>query len=136
MTRGIKHDVDRFISELSAKYLPWKVYKDGTANIKAGDYVTQVQVRPIQLWEIVFPEESKDLVLNTLFKQGDTHETQHKKHRKFIFALRKILGVEPLPEQKDRDFSKGVIPLYQGAVELIGVGIKSDYRFKDGTEGL
>ena len=47
--------------------------------------------------------------------------------------LRKILGIEKIPEY---DKTVGIIPVERGGVEIIGVGIKKDYRFEDGTEGI
>src|SRR3990167_7159164 len=114
LCRGIKHQFDRFINELSAKYLPYEIKEDGTAGLKKGKYVAQVHVRPIQLFEVVFPEECKDLMLNTLLNGGNG-ETQHKKHQKFIFMLRKILGVEKIPEY---DKTVGIIPVERAGVEI------------------
>ena len=36
LCRGIKHQFDRFINELSAKYLPYEIKEDGTAGLKKG----------------------------------------------------------------------------------------------------
>jgi len=127
ISRGIKHDVDRFITELQGKYLPFK-YPDKDGNMK--DVMVQVGVRPIQLWEVVFPEEHKDMMLNTLFQSNPQGATQHKKHNKFIFAIRKILGVDPIPEYKKDQ----VMPIYLRNTELSAIGIKKDYwrNFKTG----
>src|SRR3990167_3085895 len=130
MTRGVKHDVDRFINELSAKYLPTKWQKKGEE--KPMDYQIQVGVRPIQLWEVIFPREHKDLMLNTIFKSG-AGETQHKKHNKIIWALRKALGVDPIPKDYKRD---AFVPLYNSNIESVGIGIKDDYFFDNGVEAL
>lgn len=113
LTRGVKHDVDRFIDEIRCKYVPFKY--------KGADHCIQVGVRPIQLWEVVFPEEHLQVMMATM---GGELKTQHKKHEKFLFALRKILGVEPMPE-----FVKGTpaMPCYNANVEVSGIGIKKDY---------
>ena len=130
ITRGIKHDVDRFITELQGKYLPFKVHKDGTAGLKAGDHLVQLAVRPIQLWEVVYPEECNDVVLASVL--GQDGKTQHKKHNKFIWLIKKALGCEPIPEYKKDQ----IIPFYKNNIECIGIGVKKDYRFEDGTEAL
>ena len=122
MTRGIKPDVDRFINDLMGKYLPF--------NYKGAPSLVQIAVRPLQLWEIVFPREHKDIVLNTVLC-GDG-KTQHKKHKKWITVLRKILGIQKIPEFK----TDAVLPVYRANTEFIGVGIKEDYNFEDGTEAL
>jgi len=133
MTRGIKHDVDRFINELSSKYLPTKWFnplKSGKGwGKKKRDVMLQVGVRPIQFWEIVYPEPWRDSVLNTIFF-GQTKETQHKRHNKFLMIIRKILGIKKIGDwKKDAE----IIPLYKGAVEFIKVGEKPD-RYQDGVE--
>lgn len=122
MTRGIKHDVDRFINELSAKYLPYK--------FKGKPAMLQFSVRPIQLYELVFPEEQRDIVLNTILQSGNG-KTQHKKHEKFIYGIRKILGVKPIPE-----YNKKVakMPLYMANTEIVGIGVKEDYWRDDKTD--
>ncbi len=130
MTRGVEECVKKFIKELSSKYVPFKVEKDGTAGLKKGNYNTPIGVRPIQLWEIIFPESSKDLILNTIFK-GSDGATQHKKHNKFIFPLRKIFGANKIPEYS----KEKIMCVYGDHVEKIGIGIKED-RKEDGTEML
>ncbi len=86
------------------------------------NFQVQVAVRPIQLYEVVFPEEHKDVMLSTIL--GDSKgKTQHKKHNKFIYALRKILGVEEIPNFKT-DLK---MPISNMNTEIIGIGIKKDY---------
>ena len=143
ITRGIKAKVDDFITQLQGKYLPmmWRKKPEDPLSV----YHVQLGVRPIQLWEIVFPEEQKDLVLSTCLAQRQPSEgmTQHKKHNKFIWALRKMLGCEPIP---DYDNSK-VMPIGGEGVELVGIGLKKDYwidkegkhhpeKVEDSYEGL
>jgi len=115
ITRGIKHDSDRFIDELRCKYLPYK-FHDGKD--KLIDCSTQIGVRPIMLYEVVFPEAHKDLVMASILDP-----VQHKRHNKFIFAIRKILGVQKVGEYKtDRK-----MPVYKENVEVNAIGIKTDY---------
>ena len=86
LTRGIKHEVDQFITELQGKYLPFKWRNVNDKDSKIQDTMVQLGVRPIQLWELVYPEESRDVIMMTLFKQpakkGERTAgmTQHKKH--------------------------------------------------------
>ena len=135
ITRGIKHDVDRFIQELAAKYLPYKVMS-GAAGLPAGEYMLQTSVRPIQMWEIAFPKEHLDLMLGT-FTHPDCEQaklTQHpKKHQKWLALIRKALGVKPIPKEWE---NKGTMPLYRKNTECALIGIKDDYDFKDGTEAI
>lgn len=116
MTRGIKWAVDRFITQLQGKCFPMKLMKGG----KSGKKVVEVAVRPIQLWEIVYPREAHDLMVNALI---DNDKTQHRKHRKWVAVLRKILGVKKL-QKTDRDGMK--FPIFKDHIEIIGIGCKED----------
>lgn len=119
ITRGIKNHVDQMITELQGKYFPFK-YPDKEGNLQP--CMVQMAVRPIQIWELAFPEDQKDVMLNTLLV-GSKDGVQHKKHNKFVWAIRKMLGVEKIPEYK-KDL---MMPLYRADVEVNGVGIKQDY---------
>ena len=136
MTRGIKKEVDDFIRQLQGKWyehkwLPtgWKGSEEERA-IEEKRHV-QVQVRPIQLWEIVYPESSRDLMLTTILGRKQQNVTQHKKHNKWIWALRKMLGIKPVGEYNG-DFQS---PIVKEHIEVIGVGEKEDY-YVDGYEQL
>lgn len=130
LIRGVKHLSDYFISQLQGKNLPYKV-KKGAAGFKAGDYHIPVGVRPIQLYEITFPKEHKDLMLTTIFGKKLNSE-QYKKNKIGVSFLRKMLGVKPIPEYDD----KLKLPITKDHIEIFGVGIKEDENFKDGTEAL
>lgn len=128
ITRGIKHAVDRFITELQGKYVPFKWKSPTDTELK--DYMVQLGVRPIQLWEIVFPEEQKDVVLHTIL--GKEPSMPNKKFEKYISWIRKILGIEEIPEYKKDTF----LPLCKTDVGVVGIGIKKDEFHLDGYEGL
>ena len=130
MTRGQKECVDNFIKQLEAQYLPLKADKRDIKD--SGDGLVQLGVRPIQLWEIVFPKEMKDIVLNSIFEGEDGH-TQQKKHKKFVSMIRKVLGIQPMPKEYDK--TKKFITRGDH-IEKIGIGIKEDYTMEHGTEGL
>ena len=125
MTRGIKKDSDQFITELQGKYLPFK-FPDPKNPKELMPCNLQLGVRPIRLYEVVFPEDSKDIVLSTIlgtegvWKDG---KSQHKKHQKWIWSIRKILGCEPIPKYK----TDLVLPISKQNVEVVGIGIKKDY---------
>lgn len=121
ITRGIKNSVDQFITELQGKYLPFKWRRNKDSPMQ--NFNVQVAVRPIQLWEIVFPEEHKDLMLTTVLGKDFKGKTQHRKHDKFVFGLRKILGVEKIGDFK----TDAELPITRQAMEVVGVGIKKDY---------
>jgi len=132
VTRGIKHLADEFIKQLSCKYLPMKVFKGDVAGIdKTQNCQVQVAVRPIQLWEIVYPKEHQDLMLNTLLG-GTQGGTNHKKHQKFANMMRKVLGIKKIPKYKT-DLK---LPIQNASVDVTAIGVKDDYTLPNGTEGL
>ena len=114
MIRGVKHDQDRFINELSAQYLPF--------NFKGQRSFLQVGVRPIQLFELTFPEEHLQLITGTL---GGNAVCQHKRHNKYIAVLRRMLGKDvkksPVWDKKLK------MPVYCQNLEIIDIGTKEDY---------
>ena len=123
LTRGIKKEVDDMITQLQGKYLPMKFrYPDKK---EPEDVVLQLAVRPIQLWELAFPEEHLDLMCKTMFTNaGMKAKPQHKWQEKFVWAMRKALHLKPIP-----DFETGSGMPLGGIkdVEVVGVGIKDDY---------
>ena len=124
--RGVKMWSDEFIKQLEGKYVPFKW--DGQ------DKAIQIAVRPIQLFEIVHPESAKDLVWTTLFgdMNGAKGITHQEPHRKWVWAIRKILGAEALPDTWD---TSKVLPVIKENLEIVSLGIKKDY-WKDGNEML
>lgn len=118
--RGIKHRVERFIDELSTRYLPANVpMPDGTIQRK----LLQVRVSPIQLYDVSFPAEHKDAVLNTIYG-GSKGEAIHGRFTKYASILRKVLGLKPIP-----DYSTGQrLPMLPPEdTEIIAIGSKEDY---------
>ena len=129
LSRGIKQDVEAFFTSLSEMIVPFKLRaKDGKVS-PDGDLVdgaAKIAVRPIQLHEIVFPKESKDVVLTTLFGKPGTEfsgKTNHPKHQKYVNWLRKVLGIKPIPENWD---SSNRFLIKAPAAEMVCVGMKDD----------
>ena len=139
MTRGIKHEVDQFITELQGKYLPFKWRDVNIKDSKLQDTMVQLGVRPIQLWELVYPEEQRDVILTTLFDNPPNPEvgrgggqTQHKRHGKFIWLLRKMIGIKDPPKTWNTNQR---MPIRRLGMELIHVGDKGDkWVNKDGVQ--
>ena len=138
-TKGIKNEVDQFITELQGKYLPFKFRKDEKEPMQ--DSVVQLAVRPIQLWEIGFPKEHYDLVATTLLgkdyqdapagndgKKG----TRHTWLVKWIWGLRKLLHLDAIKPFN----TNNSMPCRREGIMVIGVGTKEDYTMPTGVEGL
>lgn len=120
LTRGAKDAVDKFINDLQAQYFPME-------NEKQKVY-TQLIVRPVQLWEVIFPEEHLDEVLNTI-QPG----VFHKFYEKYFGILRKIIKFDKIP--KERAHTRRRL-IYNKNIEIVPIGIKKDKRNENGTELL
>lgn len=135
IVRGIKHASDRFINELSAKYLslPMTNKKNGKVTIANA----QVQVRPVQLYEVVFPKEQLDVMLQTLFPLTDG-STAYKKFQTIVRWAKRLMGLKPIPKEWNR---KNHMLVCKDGVEIIGIGLKDDRvldfkRSKEAYKGL
>ena len=82
-TRGIKDRVDRLINDLAARYYP---YKAGEVAGKPVIGSMQLSVRPLQFWELVFPEEALEEVCWVLHPDGGygLQESTPRKLKKFF----------------------------------------------------
>lgn len=118
MTRGIKHEVDRTIIDLQGKYFPMK-YKGQNIGVQLG-------VRPIQLWELVLPEDQLPVLQNTLWRTG---EPDVKRFSKQLTAMRLGLGASKMPKL---DPKKGRQPCYVKDIAIYPIGIKKDAYNEDG----
>lgn len=121
-TRGIKMHVDNFITQLQGKYLPFKY--------NGKDSAVQVAVRPVQMWEVVFPKEHLDLMLTTCL--GPDGKPYHKRHNKFIAVVRKVLGVKKIPKYDN----SSMMICGRDHIDSTGIGIKEDANDNNGNEGL
>ena len=135
--RGDIYAIERFIRELSSKYLSFEYMEDdGKGGFKPNtkvNYTIQITVRtaPLGIYEIIFPEQHKDLVLNTVLGKERGAPWQ-KSHKKYILALRKVMGLEPIPQYKTDKF----LPLFNKNMEIIAIGIKKDATDEWGTENI
>lgn len=136
ITRGHKLFVDEFITQMQGKYLPYKWKKkqpDGTEKVE--DTMLQVAVRPIQLWEIAFPQEHLDTMMATIFRNEYTAGAYSypKEFMKLTrFGMRKALKAKPLPKKWD---SSKWLPVLRENVSILGIGIKEDVPHEFG-EGI
>ena len=127
-TRGIKNDVDRWISDLQAIYMKKKMPKSEPE--KQG--WVQFAVRPIQLWDFVFPREAMQEILATV-RPNPLWENQ-KNMKKYVNAMRKIMHLKKIPKIKPGTLKK--IMFEPTNIQRLGIGIKEDVDNKDGEEML
>ena len=130
ISRGIKHDVDRFINELSSVYLPFKHQAEGDKEIKS--YMLQTSVRPIQIWEVAYPKEHHEMMCRTIFGET-TMRTQYKGMNKYLYWLRKVLKIDKITDYKPQGDK---LPLYNQNIDKIAIGTKQDRLFDNGTEAI
>lgn len=120
MTRGIKHDTDRLINDLQAQYFDY-------THKEKGKMLVQMAVRPINLYELVFPKEHLGVVMQTLWRDSEDplpkHATFLQKMR--LEVMRKALMAKKCP---DKEFWKDSMfrPLYKSNVQCYPIGIKED----------
>ena len=125
LTRGIKQQVELFLKFMESQMFNWK--RKNLKNKKDEIMPVQGALRPVQLWEYVFPEESLPDVLAMLdIREDGTKDVLGKTKDA---ALRKMLGkgVEKVPSYK-LPKTKRFIPM--GGVAIYPIGIKKDVRQK------
>ncbi len=103
----------------------------------------EMNVKPLLLWDISFPKENLDIILNTLIgTDGKEHKRAMESRYGFIFKtiiakLRDKLGLKPIPVERKNDKK---YPIFKGSVEIFPIGMKEDKDTKDGegktVEGL
>ena len=116
-TRGVKDVVDRYINDLLAVYFRWSE----TQRYK-NDKVLQLQMRPIQLWDVVFPEEHTKRAMSIICPTHGWDE----RCKPMAAVLRKALRVAGMP--KEYNFGKKDIRGIPSSayVSVIPIGMKPD----------
>ena len=115
IARGIRTRQAEWVEALGSIYLPYK----NDAEQPAG--LVQLSVRPIQLYEIVFPEDQKDYVLSTINPMGWGTNPAVTLGRK---ALYKALGCD-IPV-KPLNTPASLFSQVFNAVDVIPIGLKKD----------
>jgi len=127
ISRGIKQNRDIFVNFLQTRLFPWKIKIDG----KETTETVQGALRPVELWEYVFPKESLPEVCGMLGidpKNTDNYGALSSSIQNSM--LRKMLGAKEIPKditpiQKDFVFKQGM--------GLHVLGIKDDVMGKIGN---
>lgn len=114
ISRGMKEHVDRAIRDLQAQYFVMNNNKVPTH--------TQFQVRPIQLWEFVFPREHLNMVLSTIrYKDNNNYCGFNKK----FDILRRMLKLKKIPELDYEKETRRAI--FNKHIGWHHIGIKDDF---------
>jgi len=90
-------------------------------------------LRPFRMYDLIFPREQKDVVLNTLPIRKEISLVDGKGGKgvfgTHIKVLRKLLGLKKIPKA---DETKGKVPLPEDLfknLRMVGLGIKEDIDF-------
>jgi len=130
LTRGIKRHVDKFINDCAAQSFPYKGEGlnpiTGKREIKEG--WLELGMRPIQLWEIAFPRESLQDVINMIQpSKGIPKSESHSSLRSFvgwiIRRLTKFLKLKPVPDFDPKAPRRLV---HKQDIAVYGLGISED----------
>jgi hypothetical protein len=123
MTRGVKHARDLFVSQMQSHFFNWK-----RKNLKTKKQeITAVQgaLRPIELWEYVFPEEALPEVKAMLGITEDRKDYALSRLKTKI--LQKALGCKDVPKTKQVPNYR---PMISKGVSSHIIGVKKDKRGK------
>jgi len=127
VVRGVKHWVDEFVNDLSAQ---WAKY-----NHHGNEQLLKIGVRPIKIFEIVYPASSHEDVMKMLMPFDNYKTRSIGRGLYFLFLpLVKALGIK-----KNKTKSKGVYNNYKvfhPYVDVMILGHKGDYYDADGTEKI
>lgn len=132
MTRGIYRDVREFIHSLRNQFLPFKT--TDPEMVKHGVNALQIRVCPIELYDVSFPKEHRDVMLNTLFRGHDKGKPINKFVKKWAKWLGRIMHLKPIPEEWDTTKRLAVFPTEN--IEVIGIGMKDDKYIEGKHEGI
>ena len=137
MTRGIKQNVDHYIADLQMRLLKHKIIHKG----KKVDARVQLGVRPIQLWEVVFPEDELQEVLAMTL--GESSNAPGYNNTDMIVEnwrnsiIRKALMCKPLPKNfpiSSKDPFLKACPVFRDSVSVHPIGIKEDKKWPEGHD--
>jgi len=140
-TRGVQHVVDMWHTQMQGCWLPWTrrnlnvclcgrtIKEHESEDCPCKDFQPraetqniQVALRPVQFWEVVFPKEHLNIMLNTLgVKPKGISEPAGL--NKYAFLLRKGMGLKPVPDVIPAT-DKFPVPIQH--MHIFPIGIKED----------
>ena len=120
--RGIKQCADLFKRDIQSQYFPRGAEDTLRGKIPLGS--VQGALRPIELFEYVFPREHRDLVLRSIF-QKPSGEPKEQRLSKYQFILRKLLKAQKMPEDINWDDTQK-LPIYKDNIQTLPIGFKDD----------
>lgn len=125
LTRGILSATKEWENNLAAQYLPFEVLEKGKK--KPSPYLAQLAIRPVNLYEVVFPEECLQTVLGMVKPACCVGVAG--KFSKFIKIFSRMMGLKKIPK-----YTPAILPPGDG-VSVIGLGLKKDKMNWDKKKG-
>ena len=131
LTRGNIYDVEKLIDFLKTRtmMMPFTA-PDGKKMFQPQSLI----VRPVQLWEIAFPESEKDKVFNSLHFDNPPYP-DNLKMKAMLYGLRKALNSKPIPEFCKDKFLFMPFKAMEN-IQIIPIGFredKMDFKEENGT---
>jgi len=128
VSRGQKDKVDNFINDFQAMFHPY-----GSPDANGNRMHLQLNVRPVQLWELAFPKEHFKLVLNTIAPTFNNTDGRQRE-MKLLQNLRFLLNAKKIPLM---DLTNEPRRIVRGeAVGTYPFAIKDDQVWKEGEKNL
>ncbi len=139
LTRGKTNELDEFVDWMKTRHLPMQIKNPALGTETTG--FVECQLRPIQLWEFVFPKENLSTVLNSLHLPSTNPSQVVNGKPTFnidakLWALRKLLQCKPIekPVPKIDPATGQPVPFdymflpYERIknLNIIGVGLRED----------
>mgnify|MGYP001592748804 CR=1 FL=1 len=125
-TRGQKGKVDDFISDLQAQYFPYRYSPHDPMGF------LQLGVRPLQLWELAFPEEHLQEVLATL-NGSPFNPKDYRRLPKVLSwiagSVRKFMGLGEVPKLIEPVQKKRIVRK-DSAIDIKLIAVKKDQMGK------
>lgn len=122
ITRGHWDWVRMSMEELATRYFLHPKYNKRRKKMEKE--LLKSRLCPIQLWDLSYPKEYTDSVLNTLFRETGKKGMVKSSHlSKIIWPVRKIMKLKKIPEYKT-DRRMAMNPMDH--IEIIGVGYRED----------
>lgn len=125
VTRGPKYITDIWAANMQSQMSKWQ-----RLNLKTGkqeDFRVQWNLKPIQLWEVVAPEEAIPEIMHYNGIPGTEKQCHAKELEPLAFGFRKMLGLQKMPKY---DIKKLKIEpnrlIYREALSIYGLGVKPD----------
>ena len=126
VTCGPKYVRDLMVSNLQSQTFTWK--RKNLKTKKEETIRVQGNLKPIEFWEYVLPEESLGEICHYLGIPADGKQTHSEKMEKLAWAFRKGLGLTKIPKYDEKKLVIEPRLIYRAGTRIYGLGIKKDDR--------